>query len=79
VREQIRLSRVDYRWHQGTLLNVNAMTKVVNLQEQARFTWDIMGHALLGVEEPTVEEKPKADKKPMVPTVSATGRVQGAD
>jgi hypothetical protein len=38
-----------------------------------------MGHALLGVEEPTVEEKPKAVKKPKVTTVSATGRVQGAD
>jgi hypothetical protein len=79
VRGQIRHSRVDYRWHQGTLLNVNAMTKVVNLQEQARFTWDIMGHALLGVKEPTVDEKPKAVKKPKVPTVNATGRVQGAD
>jgi hypothetical protein len=64
LREEIRLNRIDYQYYKGTKLNVNAMTKVVNEAEQARFTWDIMGHALLGLPEPVVEEKPKPVKKP---------------
>jgi hypothetical protein len=63
LRHELKMTSVRYEWTPGNTLDVNAMTKNVSQAEHLRFTWNVMGHALLGYEQPIVEVKTRLAEK----------------
>jgi hypothetical protein len=54
MREEMHRKKVQYIWMSGPLLDVNAMTKPVSVDELCRLRWSVLGHSLLGRPKPLV-------------------------
>jgi hypothetical protein len=63
MRQELERGGVKYEWKSGKLLEVNAMTKPVGVDELTRLRWSVLGHSLLGRPEPIVKtvSKPSSD------------------
>jgi hypothetical protein len=59
MRVELANGGVLYEWKSGKLLEVNALTKPVKVDEQTRLRWSILGHKLLGHPEPIVTSTAK--------------------
>ena len=54
MRVEMENGGVSYEWCSGKLLEVNALTKPVTVDEITRMRWSILGHKLLGRPQPVM-------------------------
>jgi hypothetical protein len=55
LRQEMERGCVEYEWMSGKLLDVNAMTKPVGVDEITRLRWRVLGHQLIGRPEPIIK------------------------